>query len=147
MVIADNQYWIISNVNLIFHEAGHVVFSFFGSFMHALGGTVLELTIPTICYLYFRYREHIPGQVFSLWWLTTSLYGISIYMADARARVLPLLGGQEGHDWAYLLGRLGLLKQDLLLSRLFIVVALCIVVYMVILVHRYWELEKGRMVS
>ena len=32
-------------------------------------------------------------------------------MADARSQELPLVGGGE-HDWAYLLGSLGLLRKD-----------------------------------
>ncbi len=34
-----------------------------------------------------------------------------MYIRDARGQLLPLVGGGE-HDWAYLLGRLGLLRFD-----------------------------------
>ncbi|CAN5302026.1 hypothetical protein BH24GEM2_BH24GEM2_19030 [soil metagenome] len=37
-------------------------------------------------------------------------------MADARAQRLPLVGGGE-HDWAYLLGRMGLLEYDQTLAN------------------------------
>ena len=41
-------------------------------------------------------------------------------MADARARALPLLGGEDvkfAHDWHYLLRTLGLLEWDRGLGR------------------------------
>jgi hypothetical protein len=39
-----------------------------------------------------------------------------VYVADARAQELPLVGGGE-HDWDYLLGRMGLLAQDQHITR------------------------------
>jgi hypothetical protein len=39
-----------------------------------------------------------------------------VYVADARTEALPLVGGGE-HDWAYLLGRLGWLKFDQIISH------------------------------
>ena len=36
---------------------------------------------------------------------------ISVYVKDARALELPLVGGGE-HDWAYILGELGLIHRD-----------------------------------
>ena len=53
-----------------------------------------------------------------LWWFGQNLIDISIYLSDARARVLPLLGGGDGHDWAYLLGELNLLRYDTLIGGL-----------------------------
>ncbi|MDQ2666781.1 MAG: zinc ribbon domain-containing protein, partial [Gemmatimonadota bacterium] len=41
---------------------------------------------------------------------------IAVYVADARAQELPLVGGGE-HDWAYLLGQLGLLTRDHAIAR------------------------------
>jgi hypothetical protein len=34
-----------------------------------------------------------------------------VYVRDARAQELPLVGGGE-HDWAFLLGHFGLLARD-----------------------------------
>src|SRR3989442_1991377 len=51
----------------------------------------------------------------ALWWVAQNLWNISVYIKDARAEELPLVGGGE-HDWAYLLGRLGLLDQDQLIG-------------------------------
>ena len=43
--------WIFINyANVIFHEAGHVIFSFFGDFIHVLGGTLGEFLVPLNCH-------------------------------------------------------------------------------------------------
>jgi len=137
MIGTSAQPWIISSLNIFFHEAGHVLFAFFGEFMMVLGGTLGELLFPLLFLGYFWYHRQIPGQVFSLWWMTTALYSISIYMADARARVLPLIGGQGGHDWSYLFGRLNILEYDILISRMVIILALMVTIQMCIMVYEY----------
>jgi len=38
----------------------------------------------------------------ALWWVAQNLWNISVYVKDARAEELPLVGGGE-HDWNYLL--------------------------------------------
>ncbi len=144
MIFFDTQPFIISSLNVFFHEAGHWIFGFFGSFIRVLGGTLGELLMPLLFVFYFYGRREIPGQVFAWWWFSTALYDVSIYVADARARVLPLIGGQGGHDWAYLLGRMGLLEYDLLISRLFVMAFLGVTVYMVFLI---FTTTKSKVIS
>lgn len=148
MIGFGKQPWVISSLNIFFHEAGHWIFSFFGRFIYVLGGTLGELLMPLLFYGYFNYHQRVPGQVFSLWWLTTALYDVAIYMADARARVLPLIGGDPaGHDWWYLLRTTGLLDYDIFLSRIVIICALSITAYMAVLTYRYYELSQGKIIS
>jgi len=40
------NYTLIDNANLIIHEAGHFFFSFFGEFIHAAGGTLMQILFP-----------------------------------------------------------------------------------------------------
>jgi hypothetical protein len=48
-----------------------------------------------------------------VFWLAQSLFNVSRYAADARAQLLPLVGGEYVlHDWNWMLGRLGLLERD-----------------------------------
>jgi hypothetical protein len=109
--------------NLIFHEAGHVLFLPLGRFMTVLGGSLLQVLVPLVCAATFA-RQH--GNWFACavcaWWAGQNLVDIAPYVADARALQLPLLGGLtgaevEGHDWEYLLSALGLLHRDLALGR------------------------------
>lgn len=148
MLGTGSQPWVISSLNIFFHEAGHWIFSFLGRFIMVLGGTLGELIMPGLFLGYFWTKQDIPGKVFSLWWVTTALYNIAIYMADARVRVLPLVGGDSaGHDWWYLLRTTGLLDYDIFLSRLVIIIALSITAYMGFLTYRYWELSRGKILS
>jgi hypothetical protein len=42
-----------------------------------------------------------------------SLFNVSVYVRDARAQALPLLGGEDAlHDWNWLLDTLHLLRWD-----------------------------------
>ena len=52
----------------------------------------------------------------TLWWIAQNLWNISVYISDARAQELPLVGGGE-HDWTYLLDALNLLEKDLSIGR------------------------------
>jgi len=43
----------IHNINLVFHEAGHIVFRLFGQFISSLGGSLGQLIMPAICFYTF----------------------------------------------------------------------------------------------
>src|SRR5512139_799268 len=100
-------------VNLVFHEAGHMVFGFFGGLVGVLGGSFMQVLIPSIVTGYFvLYGQPWSGMV-TLFWVSQSLFNVSVYVKDARAQALPLLGGEDAvHDWHWLLGRFGLLSWD-----------------------------------
>lgn len=107
---------LLDFVNLPVHETGHLVFAPFGEFISALGGTLLQLIMP-LCFVvsFHRRKDHFAAAIV-LAWVAQNLWNISVYIADARAQVLPLVGGGE-HDWAYILGRLGMLEHDQSLAR------------------------------
>jgi hypothetical protein len=101
----------VDNIDLPIHETGHLVFSPFGEFMQFLGGTLFQLIVPCVFVGYFlRKRDRFAASMV-LWWVGQNFWNISVYVRDARNQDLDLVGGGE-HDWAYLLGELGLLKQD-----------------------------------
>ena len=114
-------------VNLPFHEAGHILFSPFGRFLHVAGGTLMQLIVPAAVATSFLIRLDRFGAAVSLWWLGESMADVAPYADDARAGQLPLLGGVTGsevedyHDWEVMLGRLGLLTWDHAIGRLFFV--------------------------
>lgn len=113
-------WWFIQNVNLIFHEAGHVIFGLFGNFFGLIGGCLLEALIPLIATIHFMQQRHYFSAAFGCWWLATALLSISIYAADAQARALPLITGDvDTHDWYNILGQLGLLHYDYLFGFFF----------------------------
>jgi hypothetical protein len=92
------------------------VFGPFGEFTGFLGGTLMQLIVPSVFCGYFLHRRDRHAATVALWWVAQNLWNVSVYVRDARAEELPLVGGGE-HDWAYLLGTLGLLEKDLAIGR------------------------------
>ena len=113
-------WWFIQNVNLIFHEAGHIIFGLFGDFLGLIGGSLLEILIPLLVTVQFLRQRHFFSTAFGCWWLSTALLSVSIYAADAQARILPLITNDvTTHDWYNILGQLGLLHYDYLFGAFF----------------------------
>ncbi len=107
------------SVNLVFHEAGHVLFSPFGRFMTILGGTLNQWLIPFVVMGAFLLKTRDTfGASVGLWWLGQSFMDAAPYINDARAGQLMLLGGVTGrdapgyHDWENILRDLGWLQYD-----------------------------------
>jgi len=109
--------------NLVFHEAGHVLFSPLGRFMTVLGGSALQMLVPLVCAATLAYQhENWFGAAVCTWWAGQNLIDLAPYIADARRLQLVLLGGRtgaevEGHDWEYLLTSVGWLHLDQTLGR------------------------------
>ena len=84
--------------------------------MSMAGGTLLQLLIPCgITIAFFCQGQPYSGSVM-LMWCGQNFFGISVYIRDARAKALPLVGG-EIHDWGYMLGKTGLLEYDQIIGR------------------------------
>ena len=125
--INRGEFNLLDNVDLVIHEAGHFFFSLFGKFIYTLGGTLMQIILPSVIAGFFLRNNYRTGVQFSLLWLGQNFINISVYAADARARKLPLLGGNKVyHDWHYLLGELGILQQDQVVGYFFFVIAILI---------------------
>lgn len=109
----------IDFINLLIHEGGHGVFSIFGEFIYAAGGTIMQLLIPLLFVIVNVRTKYFILAQWSAIWLMQNMINVSVYMADARARVLPLLGGNKvRHDWTYLFNQMGVLEKDVLISQM-----------------------------
>jgi hypothetical protein len=103
--------------DLVFHEAGHVLFSPFGRFMTVLGGSLFQVMVPIALAVAFLKQHDAFGAAVCTWWAGENLLDLAPYIADSRALQLVLLGGHtgaevEGHDWEYLLTALGWMPHD-----------------------------------
>jgi hypothetical protein len=103
--------------NLVFHEAGHVIFSPFGRFLTVLGGSLLQCAIPVVAAVAFIRQEQPFNAAICGWWAGQNFVDLAPYIADARALQMVLLGGRtgaevEGHDWEFLLTQLGVTHLD-----------------------------------
>ena len=102
---------IVDHANLVFHEAGHVIFGLLGRTPGLYGGTLGQLAIPLTVGVAFRMqREPVSFAIAGVWFFQNFL-NIARYMADARAQRLPLVGGGD-HDWTNIFSRWGALASD-----------------------------------
>jgi hypothetical protein len=104
--------------DLIFHEAGHILFSPFGDFLTTLGGSLLQVIVPIVCGVAFlTTNRDLFGAAVMAWWTGQNLLDVAIYINDARALQLTLIGGHtgaevEGHDWERILTMTNALHLD-----------------------------------
>ncbi len=108
------------NTNLLMHESGHVFFGGGGELISALGGTIMQLLVPCFVIIYFALKRQKFESGFGLFWLGQNLVNISIYVRDARTKLLPLVNDGT-HDWNKILTILGGLKSDVALANIFMV--------------------------
>lgn len=103
---------LISHVDLGVHELGHLLAFWMPPVGAALAGSGLQLLTPASLAAYFGLlRRDVASAVVLVAWLGVSVRSIAAYMADSNVRALPLLGGQDGHDWAFIFGQWGLLDH------------------------------------
>ncbi|MDP2875286.1 MAG: hypothetical protein Q8O00_03820 [Holophaga sp.] len=112
--VTSEEGWVpvLDSLNLVFHEAGHPLFSPFGETLHFLGGTLMQLLVPAAVVVSCWYKRQAVGAALAGVWFFQNGFNIARSIADAREQILPLVGGGE-HDWATLLGRWGVLAKDL----------------------------------
>jgi len=135
---------LVDNIDLPIHETGHILFRPFGDFMQFLGGTLFQLIMPSAFVVYFWRRRDRHAASVALWWVAQNFWNISVYVRDARAQELPLVGGGE-HDWAYLLGRLGRLKQDQAIGHS--VWLMGVLIYLIAIAGGLWILTTVRAID
>jgi hypothetical protein len=139
LLLNRGTYMWIDNVDLVIHEAGHFFFIMFGRFIYTLGGTLMQIIIPLLIYSYFHKNGYRTGTQIALLWLGQNFINISVYAADARAKVLPLLGGKSVyHDWEYMLSEIGMLQYDIEAGYFFVglaVITFLISVLMPLIIH------------
>ena len=110
--------------NLVFHEAGHILFIPLGRFMTVLGGSLTQVLVPLVCAGAFLWQTRDTfAAAAALWWAGENLIDVAPYINDARDLKLVLLGGKtgaevEGHDWEYLLNAMGVAHRDHLIAAI-----------------------------
>ncbi|MGB8509083.1 MAG: hypothetical protein WCD76_11920 [Pyrinomonadaceae bacterium] len=106
------RWHFIDGVNLVIHEAGHIVFMPFGEFVTIAGGSLFQVIVPSIFAGYFIHQKQYYAAALVLFWVGESLLNVSVYAGDAVRLELPLLGGDDSmHDWNFMLDRAGLLRS------------------------------------
>lgn len=121
-----------SALNFGIHELGHIIFSPFGEFMRIAGGSLFQCIFPLLWLVGFLQKKWYFAASLCFCWLGLNLFDVATYVADARARLLPLSIGpgvlgidptntdaayDHAHDWYQLLSRTNHLSSDLALAH------------------------------
>lgn len=123
-----DQWHFIDNANLLIHEGGHIVFMIFGQFVYVLGGSLMQVLLPSIFVGYFWLRKEYYSASLLLFWVGQNIINVSVYAGDSVRMELPLLGGDSsGHDWHYLLSHTNLLQYTDQIAGLFYWTGLAII--------------------
>lgn len=117
--LANAEYWdLLDDVDLAIHEAGHLVFQPFGDHGMTVGGSLFQLLVPLAFAAYFVTRRDRFAASIVMAWVAVNLLNVALYIGDARAQELPLLGGENAvHDWWYLLTEWDALARDHEIAR------------------------------
>lgn len=129
---------LLDSANLAFHEAGHPIVGLLSNRLAVYGGTIFQLAFPVAAAWDFRRRGHAAGFAACGVWLGENLLNVARYMADARAQALPLVGGGD-HDWTEIFSRWGLLAADTRVAGLTRVVAVAVMAFAILWLHRRWR--------
>ena len=125
-LVFSYEFHFIDWLNLFIHEGGHFLFTFFGEWLHFLGGTFAQLLVPLGIALYFLYRRQKYESAFCGFWFGESMMYMAAYMGDAQEQALPLLG-KGIHDWNWMFSQMGVLEHCKGIALFFHVVASIIV--------------------
>ena len=135
----------LHNVNLPFHEFGHVLFMPLGRFMSILGGSLFQILLPLIFLVAFTIKRDNFAASIMLWWCGQNFIDVSPYIQDAPYRALPLISGmgEEAHDWGNLLTMTGsLYKASSIASISFTLGSLLIIGAMVWAGVLLWKMKQ-----
>ena len=129
---------LLDDFNLIIHEAGHPITSLISNNLAVYGGTLFQLIFPFAFACHFWRQRHSAGWMVSLVWLGENMMNVGLYMKDARAQELPLLGGGE-HDWLEIFSRWGVLNRDVYIGNVTRFLGLCIALFATIWLWKQWR--------
>lgn len=108
---AGHPFTLLSVVNLIPNQLGHLIFLVFGGPVSYFGGPVVQVAFPLSLAVYLRTSYKPLYASLAVFWTAQNLFDVALYAHDARALTFELFGGPD-HVWNTLLGRLGLLPFD-----------------------------------
>lgn len=109
------------NIDLAFHEFGHVLFSPFGTLMMFLGGSLFQILLPLVPLVVFTFqqRDNFSAAIM-LAWCGQNFIDVAPYIRDAEYRALPLVGGatEANHDWGNILTMLDAVQSCYALAKI-----------------------------
>ncbi len=102
----------IDNANLMFHEAGHLLFGLCPEWLAIAAGSGFQTALPLAIVAYAVWKRQYHAAAVVLMWTGQTMTNTSVYAGDALTMRLDLIGGENTtHDWNHLLWHFGLLRH------------------------------------
>jgi hypothetical protein len=98
--------WVIDTIDLFTHEGGHFFFGFMGRLIYFMGGSLMQVVLPSLAIWVFL-KSGTRTLIGTLYWLGQNLVNVSVYIGDAPYRRLPLISDSAIHDWNWIFRDLG----------------------------------------
>ena len=144
---AHGGFLFIDSANLVVHEGGHNLFSWFGPTLCLWGGTLLQWLVPFLLAVYFFSQRETTGFVFCLFFFFENWLYTATYMADARAMALPLVTTGDPdfveHDFNAIFSSLGVLAYDTKIAAVVRLLGWCGMIAVVVWFARQRTARKG----
>lgn len=104
------------------HEVSHLAVFFLPAIFVAAAGSIGEILFTLLVLFATIKGKAYFATVFASLWVMLAFRSVGLYITDARAQVIPLIGPGETvqHDWNFVLGQLGWLQYDTLLGAIVI---------------------------
>jgi hypothetical protein len=115
--------WTIDTIDLFIHEGGHFVFGFLGRMIYFMGGSLMQIVLPSLAVWVFL-KSGFRTLTATLYWLGQNLVNVSVYIGDAPYKRLPLISDSAIHDWNWIFNRLGDMSLASLVSETVFVVGI-----------------------
>jgi hypothetical protein len=98
--------WVIDTIDLFIHEGGHFFFGFMGRMIYFMGGSLMQVVLPSLAIWVFL-KSGFRTLIGTLYWLGHNLINVSVYIGDAPYRRLPLISDSAIHDWNWIFTHMG----------------------------------------
>lgn len=137
-------FFILDNLTLIIHEAGHTIFGIFQwRFLTILGGTLMQMLIPFLIFTSAWWKHQKVLAQFSLFWLGFAWFDSAAYCMDAYYQQLPLIGNlpKSAHDFTNMLSSLNILNHHATVAWAMFVIG-CIILILSLVWPALYEQKK-----
>ena len=112
--------WVIDTIDLFIHEGGHFFFGFFGRMIYFMGGSLMQIVLPSLA-VYVFLKSSLRSLTGTLYWLGHNLINVSIYIGDAPYKRLRLISDSAIHDWNWIFTQAHMMDSAETISKIVLV--------------------------
>jgi hypothetical protein len=115
--------WVIDTIDLFIHEGGHFFFGFFGRLIYFMGGSLMQIVLPSLAIWVFL-KSGFRTLIGTLYWLGHNMINVSVYIGDAPYKRLPLISDSAIHDWNWIFTHAGMMDSAVTISCIVLVLGI-----------------------